>query len=176
MTEDSMNTTVISRVQAEFAEAITETREFRGDLSFRVRPEALLELVEFLRTDAELSYNFLENLTGVDYLGRDPRFEVVYHMLSHKNRHRVCLKVGLPEHRPHVATLTGIFPTANYQERETFDMYGIIFEGHPSLQRILMPEDWIGHPLRKDVPLGYEEVAFTINEQQVYERKTFAEE
>lgn len=170
------NATVIGRAQAALSEALVETREFRGDISFRVRPEALLDVVEFLRQDAELSYAFLENLTAVDYLGRDPRFEVVYHLLSHKNRHRVCLKVGLPEHRPHVTTLTGVFPTANYQERETFDMFGIIFDGHPSLERILMPEDWIGHPLRKDVPLGYEEVAFTINEKQIYERKPFAEE
>ncbi len=170
------NTTVIGRVQAAMSEALLETREYRGDISFRVRSEALLNMVEFLRQDAELTYTFLENLTAVDYLGRDPRFEVVYHLLSHKNRHRVCLKVGLPEDSPHVTTLTGIFPTANYHERETFDMFGIIFDGHPSLDRILMPEDWIGHPLRKDVPLGYEEVAFTINEKQIYERKPFAKE
>ena len=170
------NATVISRVQAALADSISETREYRGDVSFQVRPTALLAVVEFLRNDAELSYNSLENLTAVDYLGRDPRFEVVYHLLSYKNHHRVCLKVGLPETNPRIASLTGIWATANYHERETFDMFGIVFDGHPSLRRILMPDDWIGYPLRKDVPLGYEEVAFTSNEQQVYDRKSFAEE
>lgn len=170
------NATVISRAQAALGDRIVGTREYRGDLSFQIAPPALVEVVEFFRNDTELSYNFLDNLTAVDYLGRDPRFEMVYHLLSHKNRHRICLKVGLPDYEPRVSTLTHIWATANYQERETFDMFGIVFEGHPNLQRILMPDDWSGYPLRKDVPLGYEEVAFTINEQQIYERKPFAEE
>lgn len=170
------NETVLNRLRADAADAILETQEFRGLLSVRVKPAAIVDVARMLRDDAELSYNFLENLCGVDYLGRDPRFEVVYHLLSHKNRHRVCLKVGLPEHEPTVASLTGLWPTATYQEREAYDMFGIIFEGHPNLCRILMPDDWIGHPLRKDVPLGYEEVAFTINEAQIYARKPFVEE
>ena len=149
---------------------------FAGQLSLNVAPESLVTIAGFLQNDAELSYNFLDSLTGVDYLGRDPRFEVVYHLLSHKHRHRICLKVGLTETNPHVATLTGLWATANWHERETFDMFGITFDGHPSLRRILMPDDWNGYPLRKDVPLGYEEVAFTINEQQIYDRKPFAEE
>lgn len=170
------NPTVINRVQAELQDAILATSEFRSELRFEVKPEALLDVVTFLRDDPELSYTFLESLTGVDYLGRDPRFEVVYHLLSMANHHRICLKVGLPEQNPHVASLTSIWPTANYQERETFDMFGVIFDDHPSLERILMPEDWIGHPLRKDVALGYEEVAFTINREQIDERKPYAEE
>ena len=89
---------------------------------------------------------------------------------------RICLKVGLPEAQPHVPTLTGVWQTANYQEREAYDMFGIIFEGHPHLERILMPDDWHGHPQRKDVPLGYEEVAFSINDEQIYARKPFAQE
>ena len=170
------NVTVIERLCGEVAQAITETSEFRGALSVYVQREAIVNVARFLRDDRNLGYNFLENLCGVDYLGRDPRFEVVYHLLSHQNRHRVCLKVGVPEDDPTVPSLTGLWPTANWQERETFDMFGIIFTGHPSLDRILMPEDWVGYPLRKDVPLGYEEVAFTINENQIYTRKPFAEE
>lgn len=170
------NATVISRVQEQFGAAISQTREFRGQLSLYVAPGSLVTIAGFLQHDPELSYNFLDSLTGVDYLGRDPRFEVVYHLLSHKHRHRICLKVGLPENNPHVATLTELWATANWHERETFDMFGITFDGHPSLRRILMPDDWNGYPLRKDVPLGYEEVAFTINEQQIYDRKPFAEE
>ena len=170
------NVTVIERLQGMVSQAIADTSEFRGTLSVYVKREAIVDVARFLRDDRALEYNFLENLCGVDYLGRDPRFEVVYHLLSHRNHHRICLKVGVPEDDPTLPSLTGLWPTANWQERETFDMFGIIFTGHPSLDRILMPEDWVGHPLRKDVPLGYEEVAFTINENQIYARKPFVEE
>jgi NADH-quinone oxidoreductase subunit C len=170
------NATVIERLRAAWPDAIGDTTEFRGQLNVYVKREAIVDVAGFLRDDAQLSYNFLENLCGVDYLGRDPRFEIVYHLLSHTNRHRVCLKVGLPERDPSVATLSGLWPTANWQERETYDLFGIIFTGHPGLYRILMPDDWEGHPLRKDVPLGYEEVAFTFNEEQIYAHKPFAKE
>lgn len=170
------NATVLERLQAALPEAIGATSEFRDQLSVQVPPESIVDLARFLRDDPQLSYNALENLCGVDYLGREPRFEVVYHLLSYKNRHRICLKVGLPEQHPHVASLTVLWPTANWHERETFDMFGVIFDGHPSLERILMPDDWEGHPLRKDVPLGYEEVAFTFNENRIYAQKHFATE
>lgn len=170
------NATVIERLRGAFPEAIVDTTEFRGQLSVYLRPEMLLDVARFLRDDGELNYNFLENLCGVDYLGRNPRFEVVYHLLSFSNHHRLCLKVGLPERAPHVDSLTPLWSTANYQEREAFDMFGITFDGHPNLERILMPDDWEGHPLRKDVPLGYEEVAFTTNEDRIYAHKPFAKE
>jgi NADH-quinone oxidoreductase subunit C len=170
------NATVLERLRSTLPNAISGSSEFRGDLSIVVTREAIVDVARFLRDDPELRYNFLENLCGVDYLGRDPRFEVVYHLLSHANRHRVCLKVGVPEQDPSLPSLTPLWSTANWQERETYDMFGLVFTGHPSLTRILMPDDWEGFPLRKDVPLGYEEVAFTFNEQQIYDRKTFAEE
>jgi NADH-quinone oxidoreductase subunit C len=170
------NATVIERLREALPDAIRGTSEFRGVVSIYVGPEAIVDAAAFLRDDPELSYGFLENLCGVDYLGRDPRFEVVYHLLSFKNHHRVCLKVGLPERDPAVPTLTGLWATANWQERETYDLLGISFTGHPGLQRILMPEDWEGHPLRKDVPLGGEEVAFTFNQDQIYAHKPFAKE
>lgn len=170
------NATVLQRVQAALPHAVAASTEFRGQLSLTVPREALVELARFLRDDPELAYTFLENLCGVDYLGRSPRFEVVYHLLSMRNRHRICLKVGLPEDDPTAPSLTVLWPTANWQEREAYDLLGLIFTDHPGLHRILMPDDWVGHPLRKDVPLGYEEVAFSINEDQIYERKPFAEE
>lgn len=170
------NATVVERLRSSMPEAILSTSEFRGQLSIVIRPEQIVDVARFLRDDPQLSYNFLENLCGVDYLGRNPRFEVVYHLLSHTNIHRVCLKVGVPEREPAVPTLTVLWPTANWQEREAYDMFGIIFTGHPSLYRILMPEDWEGYPQRKDVPLGYEEVAFTFNEEQIYAHKPFAKE
>ena len=169
------NATVIERLRSAFPGAVGASSEFR-DLSVEVRREALVDVARFLRDEPELSYVFLENLCGVDYLGRDPRFEVVYHLLSLQNRHRLVLKVGLPERDPTVPTLTGVWATANWQERETYDMLGIVFSGHPGLYRILMPDEWEGFPQRKDVPLGGEEVAFTFNEDQIYAHKPFAKE
>lgn len=170
------NSTVLERVQSALPQAIIETREFRSMVSLTIPRESIVEVARFLRDDQQLAYNFLENLCAVDYLGRQPRFEIVYHLLSLHNRHRICLKVGVPEDDPRVPTLTTLWPTANWQEREAYDLMGIIFTEHPGLYRILMPDDWEGHPLRKDVPLGYEEVAFTINDQQIYDRKPFATE
>lgn len=170
------NATVIERLRAALPAAIEKTSEFRGLLSAYIRRETIVDVARFLRDDPQLSYGFLENLCGVDYLGRSPRFEVVYHLLSMQNHHRVALKVGAPEHDPSVPTLTGLWATANWQEREAFDLLGITFTGHPGLYRILMPDDWEGHPLRKDVPLGGEEVAFTFNQDQIYAHKSFAKE
>ncbi len=168
------NATVGQHLQAAFPQI--QTNEFRGTLRVEVPREQLIEVARFLRDTPELHYIFLENLCGVDYLGREPRFEVVYHLLSFEHQHRVCLKVGAPEDDPTVPSLTGLWPTANWQERETYDMFGIVFSGHPALQRILMPDDWEGHPQRKDVPLGYEEVAFTFNQEQIYAQKHFVKE
>jgi NADH-quinone oxidoreductase subunit C len=170
------NASVATRLREAFPKAVGETWQHRGMLSVPVAREALVEVARFLRDTPDLRYVFLENLCGVDYLGREPRFEVVYHLLSLQNRHRLVLKVGAPEDDPTIPTLTGLWPTATWQEREAFDMFGIIFGGHPALHRILMPDDWEGYPLRKDVPLGYEEVAFSFNQDEIYARKPFAKE
>jgi len=170
------NQTLLSRIRAHAPQAVRSSTEFRGALSLDLHADAYADLVAWLRDEPTLRYNFLENICGVDYLGRTPRFEVVAHLVSMQHLHRVCLKVGLPEHNPTIASLTPLFATANYQERETYDLLGIIFTGHPSLTRILMPDDWIGHPQRKDHPLGDEEVAFTFNQEQIYARKPFAQE
>ncbi|MEI7769377.1 MAG: NADH-quinone oxidoreductase subunit C [Chloroflexales bacterium] len=150
--------------------------EFRGDLRITVRREDLLALARLLREDPELGFTYLENLCGVDYLGRQPRFEVVVNLVALPAARRVCLKVGAPEDDPRVPSLTAIWPTANYHEREAYDLLGIVFDGHPALSRILMPDDWIGHPLRKDHPLGEEEVAFSFNQERIYAHKPFAKE
>jgi NADH-quinone oxidoreductase subunit C len=168
------NETILTRLRGRFAKAILETSEFRGDLSVRVAPAELFAVAQFLRDEA--GYDFLENLCGVDYLGREPRFEVVYHLLSFASAHRLCLKVGLPEANPAVDSVTSLWATANWQEREAYDLVGITFTGHPALYRILMPDDWEGHPLRKDVPLGEEEIAFTFNQERIYAHKPFAKE
>jgi NADH-quinone oxidoreductase subunit C len=170
------NQTVINRLRSTLPTVELTTSERHSDLSVTLAAENLIAVAQFLRDDPELQYTLLENVCGVDYLGREPRFEVVYHLFSFYHYHRVCLKVGLPEDNPIVPSLTALWPTANWQEREAYDMFGIHFSDHPSLERILMPEDWEGHPQRKDVPLGYEEVAFTFNEEKIYVHKPFAKE
>jgi NADH-quinone oxidoreductase subunit C len=170
------NATIVSLLRERLGAGVLGANEFRGDLSLTLTPDAYLAAATLLRDDPALRYSFLENLCGVDYLGRTPRFEVVAHLVSMQHTHRVCLKVGADERDPRVPSLTPLFPTANYQERETFDLLGIQFDGHPSLTRILMPEDWVGHPQRKDLPLGEEEVAFTFNQEAIYARKPFAKE
>lgn len=168
------STGVIQQLQSAPLAGVDRSELFRGQLSLFVSPGALVQVVQTLRDT--YGFNFLESICGVDYLGRDPRFEVVYHLISHQHRKRVCVKVGVADNNPHVPSITDLWVGANWHERETFDMFGIIFDGHPSLERILMPTDWVGYPLRKDVPLGGEEVAFTINEKKIYARKPFAEE
>lgn len=170
------NATVRSRVTERFGAAVLGANEYRGDLAFTVAPEALPQIAQFLRDDPDLQYILLTSITGVDYLGREPRFEVVYHLRSFANQHLVVLKVGADEADPHVPSLVPLWPTATYQEREVFDMFGVQFDGHPDLQRILMPEDWDGHPQRKDEPLVYEEVAFTFNRSEVDAQKPYARE
>ncbi|MBI1798582.1 MAG: NADH-quinone oxidoreductase subunit C [Candidatus Eisenbacteria bacterium] len=133
------------------------------DFTIAVPADRLVEIAMFLRDDPELDFAMLSWIAGVDWLPRDPRFEVVYGLLSLNRNFRVNLKVAVGEENPRVPSVTGVWPTANWHEREAYDLYGIEFTGHPDLRRILLPEDWVGWPLRKDSPLGYEEVAFTHN-------------
>jgi NADH-quinone oxidoreductase subunit C len=108
-----------------------------------------------MRDDPSLRFELCSSVSGVDYLSSDPRrLHVVYHLTSMTYRRRIRLEVAVTAEDPHVPSVTGVYPTADWQERETFDMFGVVFDGHPSLTRILMPDDWDGHPQRKDYPLG----------------------
>ena len=120
-------------------------------------PVALIkEACSVLRSSKDFPCNFLEDITCVDWYPSEPRFEVVYHLLSMSKKERVRLKVKLAGDKPTVPSITSLWPTANFPEREVFDLFGIHFEDHPYLRRLLMPEDWEGHPLRKDYPVeGY---------------------
>ena len=133
------------------------------DHALVIPAEILVDACTFLRDDPELDFAMLSWLGGVDLLPREPRYEVVYSLLSITHATRLHLKVQLGGESPRVPSVMSVWPTANWHERETFDFYGIEFTGHPELTRILLPEDWVGWPLRKDSPLGYEEVAFTHN-------------
>ena len=144
----------LSALQERFPQEILSTSQFRGDETIVVRPEAIRPIATFLRDTPSLDYNFLMDLTAVDYLemGKVPRFEVIYHFYSLKWNHRLRVKVPVEEKTPEVDSLTHLWPGANWYEREVWDMFGIQFRGHPNLKRILMYEEFKGHPLRKDYP------------------------
>jgi NADH-quinone oxidoreductase subunit C len=127
----------------------------RGELTLHVRPDRIAEVCQVMRDDEALRYELCSSVSGVDYLGSDERrFHVVYHLTSMTYRRRIRLEAAVPLSNPRLPSVTSVYPTADWQERETYDMFGVIFEGHPNLTRILMPDDWEGHPQRKDYPLG----------------------
>ncbi|MGH2637075.1 MAG: NADH-quinone oxidoreductase subunit C [Actinomycetota bacterium] len=126
----------------------------RDEITVFVGREELVPALAHLREDAALSFDFLSSVTATDRPGREPRFWVVYELYSLAQRHRLRVKVGLAEGDERVPSVTPLFPTADWHEREVYDFYGIDFEGHPDLRRILMPEGWEGWPLRKDEELG----------------------
>ena len=126
----------------------------RDEVTAYVQPEQLLGALATFRDDAELSFDSLSSLTAVDWPERTPRFWVAYELYSMAHRHRLRAKVGLGADDPRVPSVTRMFPTANWHEREAWDFFGIVFEGHPDLVRILLPDDWEGFPLRKTEELG----------------------
>ena len=144
---------IVGKLKKKFPESILETSTFRDEVTLQVRAEDILPLCRFLHDDPDFSLNFLTDLCGVDLYPLDPRFQVIYHLCAMKTKQRLRLKISLPETNPHVASVVSVWKAANWLEREAFDMYGIRFDGHPDLRRILLTPDWQGHPLRKDYPL-----------------------
>lgn len=146
----------VRRLREWNAAAAGDVREFRGELTVVVLREHLRQVAEFLQSDSQMQFTFLSDVTAVDRFPVEPRFEVNYHLLSIERRERLRLKLRVPGQDPVVESVTAVWPTANWHEREVFDLFGVRFEGHPDLRRILMPENWEGHPLRKDYPVeGY---------------------
>lgn len=142
---------VHSLLQAKFGDKILELVEPgpAKDSSIFVAPAAIAEVCAFLKTEPGLEYDCLSNLSGVDY-PKKQAIEIVYHLYSYVHFHTLCLKIDMPRDDPSVPTLERVWATANWHEREVYDLLGVFFEGHSDLRRILMPEDWVGHPLRKD--------------------------
>jgi NADH-quinone oxidoreductase subunit C len=135
------------------AEALVDAKFDRGELTLTIAAE---EIRAAAATAQKAGYNFFEDLTAVDWFPSSPRFQLSYHILSHSYKERIRLRVLLDEASPSVASITPVWPSADYYEREVFDLFGIRFEEHPNLRRIMMPDDWQGHPLRKDYPVeGY---------------------
>jgi len=127
----------------------------RGEITFHVRREDLLAVARLLRDEDALRFEFCSGVSGVNYPNDEGReLHAVYHLLSMTHNRRVRLEVTAPDADPHIPSIVSVYPTNDWHERETFDMFGIVFDGHPALTRILMPDDWPGHPQRKDYPLG----------------------
>jgi len=146
----------VQALQGRFADAIEEVILFRDEITVRMRKDAVHDALQFLRDDPALRYDMLIDLTGVDWRVRMPRFDVVYQLYSTDNRHRLRIKSGVNaiERGDSIPTAANLWASANWLERECFDMFGINFANHPDLRRILLPEDWNeGYPLRKDYPL-----------------------
>ena len=157
-----MEKLILSRIKEAFADSILEVADFRDQLVCVISKDDLLSICRFLRDDQELEFNLLSCICAVDFLKRNPRFDVVYELYSINKNHRIRLKVRVNEGES-LPSATSIWSAANWHEREVFDLFGITFDDHPDLRRILMPDNYEGHPLRKDFPLTREEVMFSHN-------------
>ena len=145
----------IGQLVPNYSDVITKVVVHRGEITFHVAPQYLPTLVRHLRDDAQLRFEFCSSVSGVNYpqdKGRE--LHAVYHLQSMTHNRRIRLEVSVPDSDPHIPSVVATYPTADWHERETYDMFGIVFDGHPALTRILMPDDWPGHPQRKDYPLG----------------------
>lgn len=149
---------LVTALQREHPEWISEIVEARSEVTAIVPRERILAVCKYLKSAPDAKFDFLADICGADRgVEEEPRFEVNYHLFSTTIHHRLRLKILLNENDPRVPTVTAVWRTANWHERETFDLFGVVFDGHPDLRRILLPDDWQGHALRKDFPLrGYE--------------------
>jgi len=158
---DASNDALVKKLKGKFGEAVIEALAFLNQVSIRVATDRIVEVCTFLRDDAEARFNYLSDLTCVHYPMRaEAPLEIVYNLYSISRNERVRLKVSLAEGAS-VESVTAVWPTANWMEREVYDLFGVTFKNHPDLRRILLPPDWEGHPLRKDYPLEFIENEWT---------------
>lgn len=146
----------VALLRDRFPDGVLEATEHRGEMTIVVRPDIIVEVCRALRDEKQLAYNYLADITAVDWLEREPRYDIVYHLLSLATYAVVRLKVrigGEETPDPEIPSVTPVWPGADWFEREIYDLFGIRFSGHPNQTRILMPQDWVGYPLRKDYPL-----------------------
>ena len=178
---DASNHPLVRKLKAKFGDAVTEASEFLGQLSIAVSPERIVEVCTALRDDDETPFNYLSDLTCVHYPdNRSAPFQVVYNLYSISKNERVRLNVDT--NGQGVESVTSVWPSADWPEREVFDLFGVVFHNHPNLRRILLPPDWEGHPLRKDYPLEFIENRWTENhlpefsdvqQEQVEQRRAY---
>lgn len=167
---------VIEKIQAAFPGAIEEVYEFRGEKTLYIQQKQLTAVSQLLRDDPDLRYNLLSDICADDMLPDTPRFAVNYHFYSIPYNQRLRLRVRLDDPDKGPPTLGSLWPVATWLEMEVWDLMGVRFAGNTSLRRLFLPEDWQGHPLRKDYPLGYEEVQFSFNWEEINARKPYAQE
>ena len=158
---DASEHKLVKKLKSRFDGAVGDASEFVGQLSIRIEPARIVEVCNFLRDDPETIFNYLSDLTCVHYpMRQEAPLEVVYNLYSIRRNERLRLKVSITESSG-IDSVTGVWPTANWMEREVYDLFGVNFKNHPDLRRILLPPDWEGHPLRKDYPLEFIENAWT---------------
>lgn len=166
----------VEALQQAFPQAVLGFEKFRNETTVLVARDSIVEICRYCRDTDGLAFNFLSDVTGVDYFPEEPRLAAAYHLYSmlHNRSLRLKVRVGLDD--PVIPSVVSIYPAANWFEREIFDLLGVTFTGHPDMRRLLMPDDWDGHPLRKDYPLGYETVQFSFNFDEVHQHKPYARE
>jgi NADH-quinone oxidoreductase subunit C len=155
--------TGLELIAQDLGETVVDTVFFRDKAALEIAPGAIRETLAKLR---DKGFAFLASVHGVDYYPEEPRLGVQYELLDMRALDRITVKLRVPTDNPHVASVTPDWPTADHQEREVYDMFGVIFDGHPDLRRILMPEDYEGFPQRRDFPIGGEPVLFTVDEAE----------
>jgi NADH-quinone oxidoreductase subunit C len=148
-------------------DAVVGTSYYRDQAALEVAPPRVHDVLAFLKNHEDEPFEFLSSLHGCDYLPDEPRLGVHYELLSMKRVERLRVKTRLGVDDPHVPTVVDLWPGANFQEREVYDMFGVVFDGHPDMRRILMPEDYEGYPQRRDFPIGGEPVIFTFNQDRM---------
>ncbi|NLF74601.1 MAG: NADH-quinone oxidoreductase subunit C [Chloroflexi bacterium] len=177
MTTLEQRTAAAKTIQDALPHALERVYEFRGDVTLVVKPAHIVEVCRFCRDSAELQFDMFSGVSGVDYYPDSPRFALVYHLYSLRNNLSIELKAYVEDDdEPSIDSVIEVYPTANWFEREIMDMFGVTVNNHPDPRRILNPEDWEGHPLRKDYPLGYETVQFSFNFDEVNKHKPYAKE
>jgi len=157
---DASDNKLVKKLKAKFDGAVLDAVEFIGQVSIRIEPSRIVEVCNFLRDDADTKFNYLSDLTCVHYPMAERPLEIVYNLYSISRNERVRLKVAIAEGAS-VDSVTDVWPSANWMEREVYDLFGVSFRNHPDMRRILLPPDWEGHPLRKDYPLEFIENAWT---------------
>jgi NADH-quinone oxidoreductase subunit C len=169
----------VEAAKSAFGDAVQDVVEFRGETTLVIARDQIVAVARYMRDTPGLVYNYLSDISDVDYYpdySRPGRFGVSYHLLSMLYKRRLRLKVYLPEDDPTVDSVLPVWPAANWLEREIHDLMGITFKGHPDQRRLMLPDDWLGHPHRRDYPLGYEEIMFSFNVEEILKHKPRAKE
>ena len=166
----------VETIKSQFPGVVSGPIESHGETTLIVRADHLVEVCTFLRDDPALKFDLLSDVSAVDHFPDHPRFAVNYHLYSLENNYSLRVKVQLDGEQPQAPSVTSIWPGANWHEREVWDLMGVKFDGHPDLRRIFLPEDYLGHPLRKDAAQFYEEPQFTHNFDLIESQKPYAKE